>query len=96
MSDEAPGLIFRVHAVQRMFERGVTVNDVRAALTTGETIEDYPHDTPYPSRLVLGWIGVRPFHMVVAENAPAREIIIVTVYEPDPTRWDSDLKRRRP
>ena len=96
MSDDARQLIFRVHAVQRMFERGLTANDVSAALAAGETIEDYPTDTPYPSRLVLGGVGGRPLHVVAAENASAREIIVITVYEPDPIRWDSDFKRRRP
>ena len=46
-----PRLIFRVHAVRRMFERGISEEDVRAVLATGETIESYPSDTPYP-RLV--------------------------------------------
>ena len=96
MSDDARQLIFRVHAVQRMFERGLTANDVSAALAAGETIEDYPKDTPYPSCLVLGWVGGRPIHVVAAENASARETIVITVYEPDPIRWDSDFKRRRP
>jgi hypothetical protein len=46
---------FRVHAIQRMFRRGVSVEAIRQVLATGETIERYPDDTPYPSRLVLGW-----------------------------------------
>ena len=45
---------------------------------------------------MLGWVGVRPLHVVVAENAAAREIIVITVYEPDTIRWDRSLKRRRP
>lgn len=57
MTDTLPKLVFRVHAVRRMAERRVTVDEVRAALVQGETIEDYPDDTPYPSRLVLGWVG---------------------------------------
>ncbi len=38
-----------------------TINeiDVREVLTSGEVIESYPDDTPYPSRLVLGWRGSR-------------------------------------
>ena len=96
MSGDARHLIFRVHAVQRMFERGVSANDVGAVLAAGETIEDYPSDTPYPSRLVLGWVGRRPLHVVAAEHASAREMVVITVYEPDPNRWDSDFKRRRP
>ena len=31
-------IIFRGHAVQRMFERGLTIEDVRAVLADGETI----------------------------------------------------------
>ena len=79
-----------------MAERGVTVDDVRAVVSRGDTIEDYPDDTPYPSRLVLGWVGARPLHVVLADNAATREIIVTTVYEPDRVRWDAAFKRRRP
>lgn len=95
MTDASPQLIFRVHAVQRMAERGVTVDEVRAVLTRGETIEDYPNDTPYPSRLVLGWVGRRPLHVVAAQPASGQEIIVITVYEPDAIRWDAEFRRRR-
>jgi hypothetical protein len=89
-------LIFRVHAVQRMFERQISVEDVRDVLETGETIESYPADTPYPSRLVLGWRQGRPIHVVVADNVQENELIVITVYEPDPALWEPDFKRRRP
>ena len=95
MNGEPQRLVFRVHAIHRMFQRGVTVDDVRNVLATGETIENYPDDTPYPSRLVLGRVESRPLHVVIAENTPMREIIVVTIYEPDPDRWDSDFRRRR-
>jgi hypothetical protein len=95
MTNRAKRLTFRVHAIQRTFERGVTVADVRAVLATGERMEEYPDDTPYPSRLVLGWCESRPIHVVCSENAPAREVIVVTVYQPDPERWEPDFKRRR-
>ena len=89
-------LIFRTHAIRRMFERGIGLDDVNHALAAGQVIEDYPADQPYPSRLVLGWRGTRPIHVVVADNTDAREIIVITVYEPDPARWDNDYRRRRP
>jgi hypothetical protein len=92
----AAKLIFRVHAIQRMFERQISVEDVRHVLAAGETIEDYPDDTPYPSRLVLGWSGSRPIHVVVADNVDGDELIVITVYEPDPSQWEADFKRRRP
>jgi len=88
-------LVFRVHAVQRMFERGIAKEDIRQALKTGKTIEAYPEDQPCPSRLVLGWIGTRPIHVVVADNPVQQETIVITVYEPDPTRWETGFERRR-
>jgi hypothetical protein len=88
-------LVFRVHAVRRMAQRGISVEDVREILRTGTVIESYPHDTPYPSRLVLGWTGSRPIHVVAADNQAAQETIVVTVYEPDPARWRPGFRRRR-
>ena len=88
-------LVFRVHAIQRMFERSIAKEDVRQALTTGKTIEAYPEDQPYPSRLVLGWIGTRPIHVVVAENPVQQETVVITVYEPDPAKWEAGFDRRR-
>lgn len=88
-------LVFRVHAIQRMFERGISVEDVREVLKSGEVIEDYPTDFPYPSRLMLGWRETTPIHVVAAENQGAQETIIVTAYEPDPKQWERDFKRRK-
>ncbi len=88
-------LVFRVHAIRRMFERQISAEDVRHILKTGEMIEDDPDDTPYPSRLVLGWRGARPIHVVAADNNKDRETIVITTYEPDPGRWESNFKRRK-
>jgi len=41
-----PRLVFRVHALRRMFQRRISEADVREVLATGETIEAYPADTP--------------------------------------------------
>ena len=89
-------LTYRLHAIKRMFERKITMADVRQVLATGTMIEDYPTDTPYPSCLVLGWCGIRPLHIVVAYNKLDDETVIITAYEPDPAKWDKDFKRRLP
>jgi len=91
----AKRLVFRAHALQRMFERCIVVEEVRRVLETGETIESYPDDAPYPSRLVLGWVGDRPLHVVVADPPGEDAIIVITVYEPDPGRWEDNFRRRR-
>ena len=87
-------LVFRVHAIQRMFRRGILQAEVRAVLEVGEIIEDYPADTPYPSQLLLGWSGKRPIHVVAAYNVIDDEAIVITAYVPDPAKWDAAYKRR--
>jgi hypothetical protein len=89
-------IIFRAHAIIRMFQRHVDEKDVRSVLETGEIIEGYPDDTPYPSRLVLGWLGSRPLHVVAAENIADNETIVITVYEPGQDKWSPNFKRRIP
>jgi hypothetical protein len=76
-----------------MAERGIGAEDVARVIAEGKEIEGYPGDQPYPSRLQLGWMGEKPLHVVsaIAEH----EIIVITVYEPDPALWDSGFERRR-
>lgn len=88
-------IIYRVHAVQRMFERKVSSKRVREALETGETIEDYSSEMPEPSHLILGFQGKRPFHVVTSENLQENKITVITVYLPDPQKWNKDSKSRR-
>ena len=88
-------LVFRVPAVERMAERGISASDVRHVLDSGEVIADYPGDVPYPSRLVLAWLGARPVHVVAADNHDDQITIVITVYEPDPALWESDFRTRR-
>ena len=88
-------LVFRVHAIQRMFDRHIAVKDVRDVLETGELIECYADDEPYPSYLVLGFAGPRPIHVVAANDDREERTVVITVYEPTPDQWDSTFKRRR-
>jgi hypothetical protein len=91
---EAGKIIFRTHAVKRMFQRRVDEKDVRSVLETGEIIEVYSDDTPYPSCLILGWLGNRPLHVVAADNTADDETIVITVYEPEQDKWTPNFKRR--
>jgi hypothetical protein len=77
-----------------MFQRHVNEKDVRFVLETGEIIEAYMDDTPYPSRLILGWLENRPLHVVAADNIADNETIIITVYEPEQDKWTTNFKRR--
>ncbi len=92
MSNEK--ITYRLHAVQRMFERKIGAEEVRYVLETGEVIEEYLDDTPYPSRLILGCYKGRVIHIVAANNRLDEEIIVITVYEPDPSEWDLKCRKR--
>jgi hypothetical protein len=78
-----------------MFERGVPAKKVLWAIKTGEIIEDYSSEMPELSRLILGFQGKRPFHVVTSENPETNEITIITVYIPEPDKWRKDFRRRR-
>jgi hypothetical protein len=78
-----------------MFQRSISPEDVRHVLEAGEAIEEYPDDTPYPSRLMLGWIGSRPLHVVAADDLEDEQTIVITAYEPDPRLWHADFRARK-
>jgi hypothetical protein len=88
-------IIYRIHAIQRMFERRVSEENIRQVLQSGEMIEDYSDEMPFPSRLMLGRRGDRPLHVVIAENGKENELVVITVYEPDPLQWKSGSRDRK-
>ena len=89
-------IVLRIHAARRLIQRGIRMGDVEKVIATGEVIERYPDDTPFPSRLLLGWTGDRPLHVLAADDADAAVTYVVTAYQPDPRKWESDLRRRKP
>ncbi len=78
-----------------MFERRVSVENVRQVLQSGEVIEDYSDEMPYPGGLMLGKRGKRPLHVVMAENTKDKELVVITVYEPDPSQWKPGFRNRK-
>ena len=87
-------VVFRVHAIQRMIEREISVKNVRKILELGVVIEDYSAEMPEPVRLILGYQGKRPIHLVLSENTKTNQVIIVTVYIPGPDKWKKDHRSR--
>ena len=89
-------LKFSGHAIRRMFEREINKQDVRAAVDTGEVIMQYPDDQPFPSMLLLGYSKQRPLHVVIGVDEQTETCYVVTVYVPDVSKWEDDLKTRKP
>lgn len=88
-------LVFSGHAVRRMFEKCISERDVRRVIETGEIIASYPEDQPYPSCLMLGFVGEHALHVVVALDRASATCHVVTVYVPDPEVWHPDYRTRR-
>ena len=87
--------IYRVHAIERMFQRNISNKDVETAIQKGEIIESYENDKPYPSFLILYTIEKRPIHVVFAYD-DNENIVVTTTYIPHNTKWENDFKTRRP
>ena len=82
------------HIALRMLKRQISRHQVIAAIQSGEIIEQYPDDTPYPSCLVLGCDpGGQPLHVVCASASDS--IWMITAYYPDSSEWEDELRTRR-
>lgn len=82
------------HVLKRLLQRGIAQADVIQAIQTGEIIEDYPNDYPYPSCLLLGTDAIgAPLH-VCCGRGPG-EIWMITAYHPNLDEWETDLKTRK-
>ena len=86
---------FSKHAVDQSILRQVRVQEIREAITNGQVIENYPEDKYGPSCLIYGLTRAqRPIHIQC--SYPSRLLIkIITVYEPNPKRWNNDFTQRR-
>ncbi len=84
------------HADEEAQADDLSFDEVYFSVVHGEIIEEYPGDRPYPSCLVYGdTFGGEPVHSVWAYNEESGFAVIITVYRPDPTRWEPDWKTRR-
>ncbi len=88
-------LSFSGHVFKRMAERSFSPDIIKSVIENGTVIKSYPDDTPYPSRLILGFDGKRPVHVVSAYNSENDTEYVITVYEPDALKWSDDFTERR-
>jgi uncharacterized protein (UPF0303 family) len=85
-------IAMKQHSKKRFVERGITVDDIHNAVHSGEIIEQYENDKPFPACLVSGLTENKPIHVVVSIGD--EYLHIITAYFPD-DRWESDLKTRK-
>lgn len=84
------------HSNMRLAGRSITRADLLETIESWEVIEYYPTDRPLPSCLCMA-SGLRgqALHFVVAADEGGQNISIVTVYRPDPLKWEDGCRKRR-
>ncbi len=91
-------VLYSGHARREMREEEfgpISDQELYEAVCVGEVLETYPDDTPYPSILLFGFTQAgRPLHAVCAYDKDEDRAVVVTVYHPDPDRWE-DYRRRK-
>ena len=92
---EAEQFEFSKHATNQSLLRRIQVQEVREIIQQGQIIEDYPNDKYGPSCLIRGLtLNDRPLHIQC--SYPSRPLVkIITLYEPDPLRWNETFTQRR-
>jgi hypothetical protein len=85
---------FSDHAILKMFQRSIGVDDVESIIKTGEVIRSYPEDKPYPSVLLLGYKNQQPIHVVVAQDETGN-CIVITTYVPDLNIWKTGFRNKK-
>lgn len=86
---------WRRHVLERITARGILQSQVVDVLLTGEQIEDYSEDRPYPSALFLGFQSGKPIHVVASFDEEGDYAYIITAYQPNLDVFDTDFKTRR-
>ena len=82
------------HIFIRLTQRNISMADVEYALLTGEIIEEYPSDYPYPSCLVLG-VNIQGSYIHVVCGSNGEELWLITAYYPSTELWSNDFKVRK-
>lgn len=82
------------HCLERLQVRDISMDDAISCINSGEIIEDYPDDFPYPSCLIFGYtIKNQVIHVVVGTDG--EYAYMVTAYFPNTIKFQADLKTRR-
>ena len=87
-------LRWTTHIMIRLLQRRISLEDVIEAIKSGEIIENYPDDYPYPSCLIFGRDkNAQALHVVCGTSET--ELWLITAYRPSLEIWEEDLKTRK-
>lgn len=83
-----------IHAAKRLEQRGILLKDVISCIQTGEIIEHYPNDYPYPSCLVSG-LDINQNYLHIVTGIQKNTLFLITAYFPSADKWSPDFKIRK-
>jgi len=86
---------WRKHTLIRLAARNISQDTIIEVIMKGEIIEDYPHNAPFPSCLILGYIGSKPYHVIASFDEALRIAYIITAYEPSLDKFEPDFRTGR-
>jgi hypothetical protein len=87
-------IIISIHAQERLRQRGIKQRDIKRCIMSGEIIEQYPEDFPFPSCLIFGYTNNdKVLHVVASDEGTVSRII--TAYFPNNEKFEDDLKTRK-
>ena len=90
-------LRFTFHAVERMQTRGIAVAEAITVLREGLLVARDREGTPRPSETRIGWVreGEARARLAVVSSVEANgDTLIITVFWPDPEKWNADFTKR--
>jgi hypothetical protein len=87
-------VLWTYHVNMRMGKRPITRDRLLASIESFEIIEENPMDKYLPSYLVRAEDLAGIFHVLVAADVPGDNVRIITMYVPDPQKWDNEFRHR--
>jgi hypothetical protein len=82
------------HAQREAAAEQISVDDIKHAMLTGQELGPYPDDPRGPSCLLVGQDTSGRWLHVLCGNFDRTNVLIITVYLPQPPKWQDAWTRR--
>jgi hypothetical protein len=89
------GYKYRRHVFDKLRALDLVLAEFQQLLGDGEVIAEAEDGSSERREVVLLVEWLRPLHVVIVVDSAQEEERLVTVYEPDPSIWTADFRRRR-
>ena len=91
---DSDSVVWSVHAMERLQERGIAKSDILNVILHGKIIEQYPNAFPNPACLISGeTLNKTPLHVVIGADGVI--LTVITAYEPTTEKFENNLETRK-